>query len=281
MDDGRNNILGLVDKGHSGKASSTRDPTYHGPGRGCGNSINALLDAWLLTRRRLYLDKAEELIRRSIHPADDVARHGLLNVEDRWSYTVFLTILARYLHVKSEAGELDFMYAYGRESLLLYAGWMQHHEVAYFDRPEQLEYPTETWAAQEMRKGNVLRLGAAHADEPLRSDLLRRAEELVERAASDLLRFPSRTATRPVALLMTEGVRDAYVRQNGLPVAPRPPKQYDFGRPECFVPQRLRVKSQLKTVGGVARALLGLADFRQWHRLLFSAHDTGARSVSG
>ena len=28
-----------------------------GPGRGCGNSVNALLDAWLLTGRRHYLDR--------------------------------------------------------------------------------------------------------------------------------------------------------------------------------------------------------------------------------
>ena len=63
MDDGRRTVLGLIDRGATGSASSTTEPDYHGPGRGCGNSVNALLDAWLLTCDRGYLDKAEQLIR--------------------------------------------------------------------------------------------------------------------------------------------------------------------------------------------------------------------------
>ena len=45
---------------------------------------------------------------------------------------------------------------------------MVEHERPYLDHPEQLEYPTETWAAQELRKANVLRWAARYADEPLR-----------------------------------------------------------------------------------------------------------------
>ena len=52
MDDGRRNVLGLVDDGPTGLASFTVDLDYQGPGRGCGNSVNALLDGWLVTRRR-------------------------------------------------------------------------------------------------------------------------------------------------------------------------------------------------------------------------------------
>ena len=56
-----------------GELSYTRQPEYHGPGRGCGNSVNALLDAWLLTDQPHYLAKAEALIRRTIHPGIDIA----------------------------------------------------------------------------------------------------------------------------------------------------------------------------------------------------------------
>jgi hypothetical protein len=63
--------------------------------------------------------------------------------------------------------------------------------------------------------------------------------------------------------MMTEGVRDAYLGLHQETVPPPWLEQYDFGQPECFVPQRLRVLAQLKTVGGVARALLGLADIRR------------------
>src|SRR5262249_6816004 len=167
MDDGARTVLGLLDDGPTGVASFTLDPGHPAPGRGAGLSINALLDGWLLTGRRPYLEKVEELIRRCVHPADDVASRNLLNVELRWSYTVFLVALDRYLAVKAEAGELDDRYAFARAGLLHYAAWMLEHEVPYFDHPERLEYPTETWAAQDFRKANVLRLAAAHADEPL------------------------------------------------------------------------------------------------------------------
>jgi hypothetical protein len=266
MDDGRQNLLGILDPGPTGLASATVDPGYHGPGRGCGNSINALLDAWLLTACRRHLDKAEELIRRSVHPRDDVARHDLLNVEKRWSYTVFLTALARYLHLKAAADELDSMYAYARAGLLRYAAWMLDHETPYFDHPEKLEYPTETWAAQEFRKANVMRLAAAYAQEPFRAKLVRRGDELAERAWTDLLRFATRTVARAAAIVMVEGPRDAFFRRHGIPSLPRSLENHKFGPPEEFVPQRLRVLRRLKSPRGLAHSLLRLIDPGRRHR---------------
>jgi hypothetical protein len=264
IDDGRRNVLGIVDGGPTGRASQTRESSYHGPGRGCGNSINALLDGFIATGRRGYLDKAEDLVRRSVHPADDVAALGLLDVESRWSYTVFLSVLGRYLSLKAEAGELDFMYAYARASLVRYAGWMLENETPYLDHAEKLEFPTETWAAQDLRKANVLRLAAAHAQEPIRSKLVLRARELADRSWSDLRRFESRTATRPVAIVMSEGLRDAYFRVFGVSPAPEPLSQHDFGAPQAFLPQRQRVLTQMKTFRGIARAALKLLNPRNW-----------------
>ena len=268
MDDGSRNVLGLVDDGPTGLASATREPTYHGPGRGAGNSVNALLDAWLLTGQRHYLDYAETLIRRCVHPADDLADRNLLDIENRWSYTVFLSVLSRYLDLEAEAGELDFMYAYGRASLLHYAEWMEQNEQPYFDQPQKLEFPTETWAAQELRKGNVLRLAARHADEPLRSRLLRRGEEFAERAWNDLLRFESRATARPLAIMMREGPVDVCLRHRPPPPAPRPQAEHDFGRPEVFVPQRQRVKTQMKSLPGLVRLGLRLLNPWRWQRYL-------------
>jgi hypothetical protein len=256
MDDGARTIFGILDGGPTGLASATRHTDFHGPGRGAGNSVNALLDAWLLSGKRHYLEKTEALVRRCIHPTDDVAARDLLNVEDRWSYTVFLVVLARYLDLKAESGQLDEMYAYGRVGLLTYARWMLEHEEPYFDHPEKLEYPTETWAAQEFRKANVFRLAARHADEPLRDRLLRRGEEFAERAWFDLLRFPSRTAARPLAILMTEGTRDAFFRARPLEPAPAPPQPCSFPPPETFVPQKQRVKALLKSPRGLFLSLL-------------------------
>ena len=176
--------------------------------------------------------------------------------------------MCRYLDLKAEAGELDFLYAYARASLLRYAEWMEQHERPYFDQPDKLEFPTETWAAQELRKANVLRLAARHADEPLRERLLRRGEEFAERAWSDLLRFESRTTVRPLAILMREGPVDLCLRHHAPPLAPRPQQDYSFDQPELFVPQRQRVKAQMKSLGGLLRLGLRLLSLRRWKRYL-------------
>jgi hypothetical protein len=188
-------------------------------------------------------------------------------VENRWSYTIFFSVLARYLRLKAEAGEVDAAYAYARASLLAYAAWMADHEVPYFDRADRLEFPTEVWAAQELRKANVLRLAAAHADEPLRSRLVRRGEELADRGWADLYRFESRTNARSLAVVMAEGPRDAYFRTHPVVEAPRPPEGYDFGKPTPFVPQKARVKARLRSPRGLAGALLRLAHPRAWRTL--------------
>ena len=47
--------------------------------------------------------------------------------------------------------------------MLHYARWMAGHERPYLDRPEILEFPTETWDAQDMRKSEVFDLAALHA----------------------------------------------------------------------------------------------------------------------
>jgi hypothetical protein len=269
IDDGEQTVFGVFDPGPTGNATYPGEPDYQGPCRGAGNSINALIDGWLLTGRASYLEKAEGLIRRVSHPDDDIPGRDLLNVEPRWSYTVFLTSVARYLDVKAEAGRLDEGYAYARAVLLHYAAWMVDHERPYFDQVERMEFPNETWAAQEFRKANVLRLAAAHADEPLRSEAIRRGGELAGRAWLDLSRFATRRSARAVAMLLTEGTKDAYFARQGPATAPRPGPRHghDFGVPERFVPQKEKVLRQLMTPRGLLGALIRLADPRCWHRI--------------
>jgi PcRGLX-like N-terminal RIFT barrel domain len=268
MDDGRRNILGLVDEGPTGLASCTCQMDYHGPGRGAGNSINALLDAWLITNEHHYLAKADSLIYRCVHPRDDVSARELLNVEARWSYTVFLTALARFLHLKSERRLLDSAYAYAQASLRHYAGWMLENERPYFDQIEKLEYPTEVWAAQELRKANVLRLAAGHADEPQRSRLWQRGEEFADRAWSDLARFESRTVARAAAIVFVEGLRDDCFRANGVQPLRRSAGESNLGSGERFSPQKQRVKSQLTTVRGLSRLGVRFANPKVWWKAL-------------
>jgi hypothetical protein len=272
MDDGRRNVLGMLDGECSGSASSTAQSSYHGPGRGSGNSINALLDGWTLTGDHEYLAKAEALIRRCIHPCEDVSARDLLDVERRWSYTVFLTVLSRYLDLKAEAGQLDDAFAYAQASLKRYAEWMADHEEPYFDHVERLEFPTDTWAAQELRKANVFRLASAHVDEPLRGRLLEKGTQFAERAWSDLLRFTRPATTRALAIVLVEGLKDSAYRCGDQfwspPLCMDGCRSADFGMPSTFVPQKQRVLARLGTARGLAWAALRLSNPMRWYRFL-------------
>ncbi|MEZ5591625.1 MAG: hypothetical protein R3F53_13290 [Gammaproteobacteria bacterium] len=110
MDEGSHTLLGIIDSGPTGDASKTTSADYHKAGRGAGNSINALLDAYALSNDRHYFDKAEALIQRCIHPTDDIDALKLDEPEYRWSYLVFLQVLGKYLNTKLELGEIDYYF---------------------------------------------------------------------------------------------------------------------------------------------------------------------------
>lgn len=259
MDDGKKTIFGLLDSGPTGLASATVFPDFHGPGRGAGNSINALLDGWILTTNDRYLHRAEQLIHRVVHPNHDCEQLQLAEVEGHWSYTVCMNAVGRYLNVKREAGQLDENYAYARASLANYGRWMAASEKPALSQPEQLKYPTVAWAAQEFRKVNALRIAAACTDDAVvATEMHQKADELSEFAWTDLYSFGHmhRTA-RCLAILLTEGLRD--VCHRSFPEH-MPSAKYAGAWPEwqMFVPQKQRVKRLLKNPLRVARAVAGL-----------------------
>jgi hypothetical protein len=267
MDDGNNTVFRRLSKEHTGIASASRDPSYHGPGRGPGNSISALLDGFQLTRDRSYLAKAEQLIHRCVHPTDNIDRlltleaNGvrLVDAENRWFYTMFLQSLGKYLNLKAEHGELDYCYAYGRASLLHYARWMIEREAPYLQHPEILEYPTETWAAQDLRKCEVFQFAALHASPAEKANFLERAEYFFRASVAQLSGMPTRTLCRPVVLLLSFGWSRAWFKQNPDAQLPAPRVETsDFGRPEVFAPQKFRAIKRFKQLV-LAGGIIGLA----------------------
>jgi hypothetical protein len=255
MDDGSKTPFRWLARGYTGLASQSRTPDYHGPGRGSANSISVLLDGHRLTGDRNYLSKAGQIIHRCIHPKDDVAGRNLLDAENRWFYTMFLQSLGKYLDYKAELGECDEHYAYARACLLHYAYWMAEHEYPYLDTPQILEYPTETWAAQDMRKCEIFQFAFLHARGSERERFHERAEYFFQYSVNKLQTMPTRTLCRPVVLLLSNGFSRAWYKQHPDASAPAPEQEVsDFGEPEFFVPQKARAMKrfkQLVLVGGV------------------------------
>ena len=216
-DDGQKTPFRFVDRGPTGLVSCSGSMDYHGPGRGPGNAIDALLNTFELTAERCYLDKAEEIIRRCIHPDDDVGERNLGDVETRWFYMVFLKALLKFMDVKLSLGERDMMFHYARASLLLYLSWAVEHEYPYLDEPDILDFPNETWAAQEMRKADVFELAALYAPQDLATRFKARAK-FFHRASIDGLNTFDETKfrARPLVLLLSFGWAHVGLRNTGV-----------------------------------------------------------------
>lgn len=255
-DDGSKSRLRWLDRGPTGLASLSTEAEYHGPGRAPGNAINALVDAHRLSGEARFLDKAGELVRRCIHPRDDITARDLFDVERRWFYTVFLQALGKLLHHLREVEPVDPLGAYARDSLLSYARWMSRHERPYLEKPNILEFPTETWAAQDLRKCDVFNWAALYTDDAERSLFLERSRFFFTTAVTTLVGMPTRSATRPVALLLSHGWSQAAVARQTFPRAFVGPPHVETTSPRPFESQRARVRRRLRSAAMVSALAL-------------------------
>ena len=169
--------------------------------RGTANYIIALLDSFELTQERSYLTRVEHIISHTVHPNEDVKLRNLKDVENTWFYTVFLQAVCRYLIVKQQLDELDSSFYYSRDCLLNFANWMVKHEYMYLDKPDILEYPNDTWTAQDLRKATVF--AAAHYFSPQHEQIyLDKAEYFENQVSSRLNSSATKTYTRIMVLVL-------------------------------------------------------------------------------
>lgn len=255
MDDGRQSLLGVASHHSTGLATRTKDSNYHGPGRGAGNSINALLDAWLITGDSHYRDAAETFLERSVPTGVDIDSWELLDAERRWSYVMFVATWAKYLEIKAEREEFDRHYHRNRAEIVRLGLWMRDNEQPWLAQPAQLDYPNETWAAQDLRKANAIRLAGRYVtDTAVRTELLRLGNEWAETAWQNLMSFPTPYVARCLSIIMTAGQQDAWLRHDR-PVAGV--RSADNSMPQTntvatpFIPQREHIKSMLRSPSGV------------------------------
>lgn len=243
--------------GPSGLATRTDDHSFHGPGRGAGNSIETLLDALELTDNERYLRKAEELIRRVVHPDDDREGFELLsNPEVRWSYLVMLLAVLRFLEVKAERGELDDEYGYAQATVLSYGRWMMKHETLSSKKRDLLEIWTESWPAQDLRKGLILmQLGRHLSDDAECAAFRARGRELFLDAQTELLEWETATLARPLFLVMRYGYLGSFwMQRDDLEPLPQVVSK-GHGRPSGFIPWKGKPKALKRALEQALSAL--------------------------
>jgi hypothetical protein len=260
IEDGSKTVFRYLAGGATGNATASGSYDYHGPGRSPANSLNALIDGHRLTGDAKFLVKAEELLRRVVHPDDNIMRWELLDAERRWFYTMFLQSLGKYLDHKVQIGQRDESYAYGRAALLHYARWMADHETPFLSRSDKLEFPTETWAAQDIRKSDIFFHASRHAEGADRTRFVERGEYFFDYAVTTLWAAKTRSLARPVIILLSNGLMRAWCRLYPASSAPAPERApAKFAPRQAFVPQRvLAIKRAKALVAGGAVAGLGV-----------------------
>jgi hypothetical protein len=170
--------------------------------RGTGNAITACLDAFEVGGGKKYLDAAAELIRGALHPGDDIPARNLLDAEIAWSYTVLLAAVAKFLDKKHELGELDKEFSFARASLLSYAEWMLENEYPFLEKPDILEYPNETWPAQDLRKSVIFYQAGRYAQSDRRELFWQKGRYFFNAARNELHRHESSRFARPLVLML-------------------------------------------------------------------------------
>jgi hypothetical protein len=169
--------------------------------RGIANYVNALLDSFELTQQPDYLTQVQNILTNTMHPDEDLTLRGLQDVEGTWFYTVLLQALCRYLQVKESIKEFDQHFYYCRDCLLNFADWMLINEYPYLEKPDILEYPNDTWTAQDLRKAHVL--AAANYYSPnKKNQYLIKAQFFQQYVADKLNIADTKTYTRILVLVM-------------------------------------------------------------------------------
>jgi hypothetical protein len=237
---------------------------YYGPGRASSNSIHALLSGYELTRDVKYLDMAVYLMKRCVHPELDLDSMDLFNAELRWFYTMHLQAQCWLIDVLGQVPGQEANLQYAVASLLHYARWMLEHERPILDHPEQLQYPTETWAAQDIRKWHVLAYASRWCSTREEgSKMMAKAEWFYDYVMRTLDGFETKSLCRPVVLMLGCGwQRDGMVRDFEAMCPKRIELPTEWVSHALFIPQReeaIRRAKKILMVGAGGMIVLFLA----------------------
>ena len=230
--------------------------------RGTGNYLIALLDTYDLTERPSLLQEIGYVIRSTCHPTEDIRLRRLDDPENFWFYTVFFQAVGRFLFLKESLNSIDLDYWYARHSLLHFANWMCENEGFYLDTPEKLEFPNDTWCAQELRKANLFYF-ASYFSNKNSAQFFEKGRAYYNYVFNRLQDSPEAQYTRILSLMMqNDGVQQKFREPIQSKIANQ---EHDYGSP----PRHSRTTILTDYFRAVLKSLLSFSIKKEWRWLKF------------
>ena len=139
---------------------------HHGPGRAAATrSSRARSPPAVRATGRLRSIRPRSLIRRCIHPADDMAAAESLTSNGAGTTPCSSRRSARTCRRRPSAARSTRCRATRARACCTMRAGCQPTSARIPIGPRSLEFPTETWAAQDLRKADVFWLAAGHASD--------------------------------------------------------------------------------------------------------------------
>ncbi|MFT6953279.1 MAG: hypothetical protein ACJAY1_000371 [Glaciecola sp.] len=183
--------------------------------RGVANYVNVLLDSYELTANRQYMTRVSSIITQTFHFNDVIAERNFGDIENTWYYIVFMQSVAKYLWMCETVHGINHDYTNIKQSFLHYVEWIATQEQPYLENHQKLEYPNDTWSAQDLRKIMVLKIALNYVNTPhLKRSIRQKINSLTAYVEDKLGNSDEKEFTRVLALVMQNDIGD--IRHIGL-----------------------------------------------------------------
>jgi hypothetical protein len=175
--------------------------------RGVANYINALIDSYELTGDRRYIERVSTIILHTFSSEDDIQQRNFADIENTWYYIVFMQAVAKYMWLCESTYGINHDYEPVKKAFVHYLDYIANTELPYLHNSDSLEYPNDTWTAQDLRKIMVLKVGLQYADNAnLREQINAKIVSLTEFVEAKLHKSEEKAFTRILALIMQNNV---------------------------------------------------------------------------
>ncbi|MBF7072171.1 hypothetical protein ISG33_01985 [Glaciecola sp. MH2013] len=180
--------------------------------RGVANYVNALLDSFDVSANKEYMENASSVILNTFSADDDIADRNFGDIENTWYYIVFMQSVAKFLwRCESDYG-ISQDYFNIKRAFMHYASYIAKHEQVYLHNSDKLEYPNDTWTAQDLRKVQVLKVAIGYAEnDELREQMQDKINEIQRFVEKKLSQSEEKEYTRILALLMQNANDDFHL----------------------------------------------------------------------